>query len=117
MGLGVFKTRENLAKMKLVKTDKCLACKKDETENLSHLLLYCDFFKNIREEYLPKLALLNNNFSSIVNNEKLLILSILNPESELIPEEARLYCDTAFRLSRSFCYDLYKKREKFYEIK
>ena len=65
----------------------------------------------------PKLALLNNNFSSIVNDEKMLILSILNPESEMIPAEARLYCDTAFRISRSFCYDLYKKREKFYEIK
>ena len=117
MGLGIFKTRENLHKMKLVKSDKCLACEKNETENLPHLLLYCDYFKHIREEYLPKLALLNKHFSSIVNNEKMLILSILNPESEMLPAEARLYCETAFDMSRSFCYNIYKKREKFYEIK
>ena len=82
MTLGVFKTRENLAKMKLVKNDKCLACDKNQQENLSHFVLHCDYFAKIREEYLPQLAILNKGFSNIVNNEKLLLLSILNPESD-----------------------------------
>ena len=117
MTLGVFKTRENLSKMKLVKTDKCLACEKNQQENLSHFVLHCDFFSKIREEYLPQLAILNKGFSSIVNDEKLLMLSILNPESKQLPEESRLYCDSSFKIARSFCYDIYKKREKFYEKK
>ena len=117
MVLGVFKTRENLAKMKKVKSDKCLACDNNEIENLAHLLLHCPFYEKIRDEYLPRLAIINPKFSSIVNNEKELIISIINPESKLLPAEARLYCDQSFSLSRSYCYDIFKKREKFYEVK
>ena len=117
MLLGVFKTRENLAKMKTVKSDKCLACTKNETKNLSHLLLHCDFYANIRDEYLLQLAILNPNISTIVNNEKQLIISILDPESKMLPIETRLYCDKSFIISRSYCYDLFNKREKFYKLK
>ena len=116
MLLGVFKTREKLAKMKKVKSDKCLACGENEIESLPHLLLKCTYYAKIREEYLPKLAILNPNFSSILNNERKIIISILDPESKLLPTESRLNCDEAFQLSRSFCYDLFKKRDKFYEL-
>ena len=103
--------------MKLTHTVKCLACDKNQQENLAHFVLHCDYFAKIREEYLPQLAILNKGFSNIVNNEKLLLLSILNPESEKLPEESKLYCDRSFKILRSFCYDIYKEREKFYEIK
>jgi hypothetical protein len=116
MILGVFKTREKLAKMKQIKSDKCLACGTDEIENLPHLLLYCSFYAKIRDEYLPKLAVMNPSISSILNNETKLIISVLDPESNLLPPETRLYSDEAFKVSRSFCFDLYKKREKFYEL-
>ena len=117
MTMGVFKTRENLAKMKLIQSDYCLACDKHESENLSHLVLHCDFYAKIRDEYLPKIAILNPNFKDIMDNELQIIISILNPESLQLPESARLNCEKSFQLSRSFCYDLYKKREKFYEMK
>ena len=117
MVLGVFKTRENLAKMKKVKTDKCLACDTNKTENLPHLLLYCPFYEKIRDEYLPRLAIINPKFSSIVNNEKKLIISILDPESEMLPAEARLHFDQSFKLTRSYCYNILKKIEKFYKVK
>ena len=64
--------------MNLVKSDKCLACDENQIENLPHLLLTCVFFAKIRDEYLPKLTLLNPNFSKLVNNESQLIISILN---------------------------------------
>ena len=54
MVLGVFKTREALAKMKAVKSDKCLACNENETESFPHLLLHCPFYPKIRNEYLIK---------------------------------------------------------------
>ena len=113
--MGVFKTRERLAKMKKVKTNKCLACNMNETETLPHLLLYCSFFTKIREEYLPKLAVMNRHISLLVDNETKLVISILDPGSKLLPPEARLDSDEAFQLSRSFCFYLYQKREKYYE--
>ena len=115
---GVFKTRDKLFRMKLAKSDKCLPCEIydiDEIENLPHLLLHCPYYRQIREEYLPKLALLNRNLSTIISDETQIIISILDPESKLLLCEARLSCDEAFRISRSFCYDLFRKREKFYE--
>ena len=115
MIMGVFKTRERLAKMKKVKTDKCLACNTNDSETLPHLLLYCSFFTKIREEYLPKLAVMNQHISLLVDNETKLVISILDPGSKLLPPEARLDSDEAFQLSRSFCFDLYQKREKYYE--
>ena len=117
MVLGVFKTREALAKMKAVKTDKCLACDENETESLPHLLLHCQYYQKIRDEYLPRLVILNPNFTSIMNDEKKLIISILNPESSMLPAVTILHCDKSFELSRSFCYDIFKKRDKFYELK
>ena len=51
----------------------------------------------------------------LVDNETKLVISILDPGSNLLPPEARLDTEEAFQLSRSFCFDLYQKREKFYE--
>ena len=48
-----FKTREKLFVMKKTKSDKCLACDENKTENVSHLLLHCQFYASIREECLP----------------------------------------------------------------
>ena len=115
MLLGVFKTRKRLFVMKKTKGDKCLACDENKTENLSHLLLSCPFYESIREEYLPRLAILNKNFSEIIKEEKNIIISILDPDSTLLPPQARLHCEEAFNISRSYCYDVYRKREKFYE--
>ena len=115
--LGVFKTRKKLFVMKKAKNDKCLACDESKPENLSHLLLHCQYYSSIREEYLPRLAIINKHFSEIINEEKNTILSILDPDSTLLPTNARLHCQEAFSISRSYCYDIYKKREKFYEIK
>ena len=115
MQLGVFKTREKLFSMKLTKSDKCLACSEDQVETLFHLLIHCDFYRNIREEYLPRLAIVNSNLSSIINDEKKTLISILNPGSSLLPSDARKHSDEVFNISRSFCYDIYRKREKFYE--
>ena len=108
---------ENLAKMKKVKSDKFMACDNDKIENIHHLLLYCPFYEKIRDEYLTRFAIINPKFSSIVNNENKLIILILDPEPEMLPAEARLHCDQSFTLSRSYYYDIFKKREKFYEVK
>ena len=93
MQLGVYKTREKLFSMNKTKSDKCLACEDDVVESISHLILHCEYYKNIRHEYLPKLAIINPNFSSIIDDEKQILISILNPESTMLPTEVRLYID------------------------
>ena len=60
--------------------------------------------------------MLNRGLQSKANNENHLIISILDPESKLLPFEARVSSNEAFSISRSFCYDIFNKREKFYEI-
>ena len=115
MQLGVYKTREKLFSMNKTKSDKCLTCEDDVVESISHLILHCEYYKNIRHEYLPKLAIINPNFSSIIDDEKQILISILNPESAMLPTKVRLYSDEVFKLSRSFCSDIHKKRDKFYE--
>ena len=117
MVLGVYFTRELLFKMKKVNSDKCLGCETDTSENLEHFIIHCPFYQNIREEYLPKLILLNPNISSIFNDEKQAILSILDPVSSKLPDTVRngwSSVNAAYDVSRKFCADMHKKRDKFY---
>ena len=117
MILGVYFTRELLFKMKKVKSDQCFACESKETENLEHFLLHCPFYQNIREEYLPKFILLNPEISTILDNEKQVILSILDPVSSKLPLTVKngwTSVKDAYDVSRKFCYDIHRKRDKFY---
>jgi hypothetical protein len=117
MVLGVYFTRELLFKMKKVKSDKCFGCDAKTSENLEHFLIHCPFYQNIREEYLPKFILLNPNISSILDDEKKAILSILDPVSSKLLELFRKGWSSvkaAYDVSSKFCADMHKKCEKFY---
>ena len=89
MLLGVYFTRELLHKMKKVNSPQCLACDENTTENLSHLILYCQFYQIIREEYLPKLVTSNKSIGVILNNEDNMVISILDPISSNLPQPVR----------------------------
>ena len=83
----------------------------------SDYIIHCPFYQNIREEYLPKFILLNPNISSIFNDEKQAILSILDPVSSKLPDIVRngwSSVNAAYDVSRKFCSDMHKKRDKFY---
>ena len=117
MILGVYFTRELLFKMKKVKSEQCFACEANDTENLEHFLLHCPYYQNIREEYLPQLIMLNPHISQILNNEKQLILSILDPISSKLPltvKDSWSSVKGAYEVSRKFCSDMHRKRDKFY---
>ena len=83
MTLGVYKTRVNLHKMKVIKSPMCTACNMNVPGSLSHYLLYCPFVEVIRQEYVPKFILSNPQVTSLVDNEESLIISILDPESSI----------------------------------
>ena len=85
--------------------------------SLGHYLLYCELSKEIREKFVPKFILSNNKISSLLNNEVALMITILDPESSLLPDEIRFnWVSTSqiYSLSRDFAYNIHRKFEKFY---
>ena len=117
MTLGVYFTRELLHKMKKVKSPVCFGCEDEVTENLEHLILHCSFYSDIREKYLPQFVLENTHISDLLNNEDMMILSILDPLSSKLPEIVTKNWrspNKVYQIARQFCYNLHQKREKLY---
>ena len=120
MTLGVYKTRKALHKMKVIKSPLCTACSLNAEGSLSHYLLYCPFTEEIRQKYVPQFVLANPRVVSLANNEAALLISILDPESSLLPEEIRYNWESSkeiYALSRDYVYNVHKKFDKFYEKK
>ena len=118
MVMGVYFTRELLFAMKKTMSSLCLGCDENVNENLTHFLLYCSFYKDIRENFLPKFIEINLKISNIIEDERMIMLSILDPlHSELPVEISRNWqsSNKAYELSRSFCYNMHMKREKMYK--
>ena len=113
---GCLYTRVFLHKMKKIKTPQCTGCN-NKDEDLILLLLHCSFYDPIREKYLPQYFVQNTSIGDILGNEDLIIQTILDPISARVPETVRnswLSVKDAYTLSRQFCYDLHRKREKLY---
>ena len=73
-------------KMKKIGSPEC-ACGMEKSETLSHFLLNCPLYEQIRQQYIPQLINLNTNISEICDSEYLLMLSILDPVSSKLPEK------------------------------
>ena len=107
---------ELIYKIKKIKTPLCLGCNQ-ENENLSHFLLRCSFYDEIRQSHLPKYILQNPSVSEIINDERQIIQCILDPLADKLPETvtANWKSMTAiYEHSRRFCYNMHRKREKLY---
>ena len=101
MYCGVYFTRVFKFKMK----SPFCACDNITPENLPHFILHCEMYKNIREQFIPKYIELNSNILSICDNEKLLLIAILDPLSSKLPDNIPTkwssVCDV-YQLSRTF---------------
>ena len=116
MYCGVFFTREFLYNIKKVKSPQCV-CECDVFETLAHFLLHCKMYDSIREEYIPKYVENNPNIVELVNDENLLLISILDPISSKLPTSVTknwTSIKSIYEISRKFCYRMYLKREKIY---
>ena len=103
-------------KMKKIKSPSC-ACDNTTTENLAHFLLHCDLYGTIREQYIPHYIQLNQNVLQILEDETLVLISILDPLSSKLPiqvTENWLSVNSVYELSRKFIYRMHLKREKIY---
>ena len=121
MTLGVYKTREALHTMKIIKSPQCTACSMNAIGSLSHYLIYCPFTAEIREKYVPQFVLANPKVASLANNETALLISILDPESSLLPEEIRHNWESSkkiYALSHDqICLQCKKINDTFYKKK
>ena len=117
MLLGVYFTREFLHVMKKSKSPICLGCSENVSETLSHIILHCSQYKDIREAYLPQHMGQNINMSEILDNQDQIMLSILDPLSSKLPDKVTknwLSAKEAYKISREYCYNIHKKRTKLY---
>ena len=120
MTLGVYKTRETLHKTKVIKSPLCTACGTHSIGSLSHYLLYCLFTEDIRQKYIPQFVIANPMVARLADNEAALMISILDPESSLLPDDVRFNWESSkkiYSLTRDYVYNVHKKFEKFYESK
>ena len=104
MYCGSFFTRELLYKMKKAKTSAC-HCDDKTSENLPHFLLHCPLYEIIRQQYIPSYFQMNNEIPAILDDEKLLVISILDPLSAKLPEIITRKWSSikdVYKLSRTF---------------
>ena len=116
MYAGIYFIQKLKYKMKKVKSPSCI-CDGETIENLAHFILHCDLYKPIREEYIPKYVQINKNVLSICEDEKLILISILDPLSFNLPENETTNWSSVhdvYKLSRKFIYRTHLKREKIY---
>ena len=111
---GSYFTRELMFKMKKIKSSMC-ACNKEINENVSHFILHCTLYDNIRQQYLPKLLLNNTKISEIINNENLLVIFILDPLSSKLPEDIWSFVSAVYGVARKCCHRMHLLREKIYK--
>ena len=72
----------------------CTACPLNAVGSLEHYLLYCPFVQEIHERFVPQLFLSNTKVSRLLENEAALMVTILDPESALFPDNIRCNWDS-----------------------
>ena len=75
--------------------------------------------RKIRQTVLLKLFLANPNLTQIIDDVKMKTTLILDPKSKLLPQAVTdnwtLTTHDVYSICREMCYNIHKKREKFYK--
>ena len=116
MYCGTYFTRELLHKMHKAKSPSC-ACNPAISENIQHVLLYCELYDSIRQDCIPKFIGMNDQLLQISDDEKLLVISILDPLSSKLPETITSNWNSVtgvYQLARKFCHRIHLKRKNLH---
>ena len=115
--LGVFHCNSFQHKMKKRPNGQC-SCSSLHEENIPHILLSCEYYSEIREKFMVELTFCNINLMKYSNDVNILLTSFLDPQSPKLPDEIKhgwTSLDKVYNISRNYCYNIYKKREKIQE--
>ena len=88
-------------------------------ESQIHFGLQCSVLAEIRSQYMDKFSAACPNITKYLSDNKLLLLALLDPFSNLLPTDISQgwrSASEAYELSRNYFYALHKKREKFIKI-
>ena len=86
--------------------------------SLDHYLLYCPFTDKIRGQFIPKFILADLKITSLIDNEAAVVISILDSESNLLPEDIRQSWQSSeviYSLSRDYVFNMDNKCETLWE--
>ena len=82
--LGVYHTNELLYKMGKFKISICSKCQCGDS--VTHIILHCQEFSQIRQTLVSGLSELNANIKKNLDNDKISIVKFLDLEPSLPPE-------------------------------
>ena len=114
---NTYKTGARLHKMRKVKSPECILCLAP-VEDQHHFTLRCPALFTIRSGYLNKFIELCPNLVKYITDERVLLLSLLDPFSPIVPADVReswTDSDKVYQTSRNYFHDIHKKREKLVE--
>ena len=83
--LGVYHTNELLYKMGKFKISICSKCQCGDS--VTHIILHCQEFSQIRQTLVSGLSELNANIKKNLDNDKISIVTFLDPESPSLARE------------------------------
>ena len=114
--LGVYHSNDLLFKMTKSPTitNEC-HCSDNSVEDSSHMILHCNSYNSIREPFFTKITFENPNLALFCTSPEIIILSIMDPESSLLPENIKLgwkSTQNIYELTRNFLFNIHRKREK-----
>ena len=117
---GSYHTNERLAKMGKTKSPQCDSC--HITQNITHLLLYCLDFSEMRQKFICEISVLNPVIAKYLWNqsiewfsENIMLAIILDPVSPSLPCEISkgwINLSQVYQLCRDLCWNIHSKREK-----
>ena len=82
--------------------------------------MYCPYTEDIRQKYIPQCVIANPMVARLTDNEAALMISILDPESSLLPDDVRFNWESSkkiYTLTHDYVNNVHKQFEKFFERK
>ena len=115
--LGVYHTNELLYKMGKSKISNCPRCQCGDS--ITHMILHCQEFSQIRQTFISDLSEQNASIAKYLDNDKISIVTFLDPESPSLPceiSEGWRDISKVYQLCRDFCWNIHAKKEKIKTI-
>ena len=104
---GVYHTNQLLHKMNKVNSPLCNTCQ--VVDDISHVLLYCGLFTEIRQQFIHIISTTNPHILKYSSKENIMLRVFLDPESSFLPPDISngwVDLPQAYKLCRDVCWNI-----------